>query len=124
MKLARDRHLSDRIRERMPAHENPGDPQPRDPLAALLRRALLLDLEVSDNGSILRIGVVSGAKTFALSGSLAMEAALEELSALAEASSCVLGHNLVRHDLRVLRQNSPRHALLRLPVIDTLVLSP
>jgi len=84
----------------------------------------LLDLEVTDNGRILRIGVVSGSKTFARSGNFAMAGALDELSTLAGAASCVLGHNLVRHDLRVLRETSPGHPLLRLPIIDTLVLSP
>ena len=46
------------------------------------------------------------------------------LRALAADAVCVLGHNLVRHDLRILREQRPGHCLLQLPVVDTLVLSP
>ncbi len=43
---------------------------------------------------------------------------------MVETATCVVGHNLVRHDLRVLSETAAGHPLLRLPVIDTLVLSP
>ena len=48
-------------------------------------------------------------------------ARIEELSAGAD---CLLGHNIVRHDLPVLARRYPALSLLRLPVIDTLELSP
>ncbi len=100
-----------------------GDSQ-RDNLEALLRHALMLDLEVSQHGKILKIGAVLGGETFASAGASPAAASLRELARLAASARCVLGHNLIRHDLAVLRETTPDHPLLRLPVIDTLVLSP
>ncbi|MBU6399765.1 MAG: hypothetical protein KGS61_05555 [Verrucomicrobia bacterium] len=45
---------------------------------------------------------------------------LDALSRLTHAAHCVIGHNLLRHDLRVWRKTVPAHPLLRLPVIDPL----
>ena len=90
-------------------------------------RCLCLDLETAiddvrqlrklagwrpDTGASL---VVKGA---ALASSLAR---LDELGA---GAAFVLGHNVVRHDLPVLRALYPGLALHRLPVVDTLELSP
>lgn len=50
--------------------------------------------------------------------------ALHQLDALSKGASFLLGHNLVDHDLPVVRAAAPELALLRLPVIDTLRLSP
>src|SRR5690554_7532596 len=50
--------------------------------------------------------------------------ALEQLDALAEGASFVLGHNLIAHDLPVLREYMPKMALYALPAVDTLLLSP
>jgi hypothetical protein len=99
-------------------------PPPREPLDALLEHALLLDLEVSHEGKILRIGAALGHHVFDSVGNRSVSQPLETLAQWAANARCVLGHNLVRHDLLVLRERQPRHPLLRLPVIDTLVLSP
>lgn len=96
----------------------------REGLEALVQSALLLDLEVSHQGRIIKIGAAFGAKTLVRSGRSDLAGALDELSGMAASARCIVGHNLVRHDLRVLRETSPRQPLLRLPVIDTLVLSP
>src|ERR1051325_11308020 len=90
----------------------------------LCRSALWLDLEVSQRGRLLKIGAICGECTLALSGSFSLPRALEELSGLAREAQCLLGHNLVRHDLAVLREIAPGHPVLSLPVIDTLILSP
>src|SRR5919109_555342 len=111
----------------MPAHPNSSpaaQAKQQGPLAALLHKALLLDLEVSERGKILKIGCEFGSRTFARAGSFDLADALDSMSALADSAICLLGHNLVRHDLPLLRETAPRHPLLRLPVIDTLVLSP
>ena len=50
--------------------------------------------------------------------------ALGKLEDLGEGADCLLGHNIVAHDLRVLAQHEPDLALFRLPVVDTLQLSP
>ena len=72
---------------------------------ALLDRALLLDLEVSHRGKVLKLGAVLGDSTLAIPGSSSLESIAHPLSKLAAKAQCVLGHNLVRHDLPVLRQH-------------------
>ena len=47
-----------------------------------------------------------------------------KLDALTVGASFLLGHNVVEHDLPLLKRNYPDLALLTLPVIDTLQLSP
>jgi ATP-dependent DNA helicase RecQ len=97
---------------------------PVDGLDALIEHALLLDLEVSPGGKILKLGAVLGPQRLARSGTTPFQAVGGELSRLAAGAACVLGHNLVRHDLPVLRKHAPELPLFQLPVIDTLVLSP
>jgi len=92
--------------------------------STLLARALLLDLEVTPTGRIREWGAVLGDRTLKRSGDAAAVAQDPALRALAADAVCVLGHNLVRHDLRILREQRPGHCLLQLPVVDTLVLSP
>ncbi len=53
-----------------------------------------------------------------------LDAALGQLDQLAEGASFLLGHNLPGHDLPLLEAAAPGLALLRLPAIDTLRLSP
>jgi ATP-dependent DNA helicase RecQ len=102
----------------------PESPGQRDPLAALLRRALVVDLEVSQTGKIFKVGAVLGDATLARAGADAGTRGLGDLERFCREADCAVGHNLVRHDLVVLRHAAPDHPLLRLPVVDTLVLSP
>ncbi len=98
-----------------------------DPASAfqtLLERALLLDLEVSHTGKILKVGAVLGPRLLARSGNNPLKEVCGELERLAAGARCILGHNLIRHDLRILHDQAPGLSLLQLPVIDTLVLSP
>ncbi len=89
-----------------------------------MQRALLLDLEVSHQRNILKLGAVCGDASLARSRGHSLASALDQLSELGANATVVLGHNLVRFDLPILRQAVPRHPLLKLPIIDTLVLSP
>jgi len=93
-------------------------------LELLLKHALLLDLEVSHHGKIHKLGAVLGSLTLARSGTGVSESASSELNSLARGATCLLGHNLIRHDLPVLRERSPQLPIHHLPIIDTLVLSP
>ena len=93
-------------------------------LDALLKRALLLDLEVSHAGKILKVGAVLDNLTLAIPRNYQLASAPRALSDFAASAKCVLGHTLIRHDLPVLRELAPALALHQLPVIDTLVLSP
>lgn len=49
---------------------------------------------------------------------------LAKVDDLVEGADCLLGHNLIQHDLRILRQQASTMALHALPAIDTLRLSP
>ena len=94
-------------------------------------RCLSLDLEVRPKGG--RIHALAGVRSDTEQavaeqrlgrsrGSL--DAALGRLDALASGADCLLGHNLIEFDLPHLRAANPDLELLRLPVIDTLRLSP
>ncbi|MER1976503.1 RecQ family ATP-dependent DNA helicase [Pseudocitrobacter faecalis] len=50
--------------------------------------------------------------------------ALQKLDSLSEGKRFILGHNIIEHDLPILRKYSPYLSLHSLPVIDTLRLSP
>jgi len=93
----------------------------QDTFQALLQRALLLDLEVSHQGKILKLGAVLGGLTLARSGTWSFEEASIAINRLAQGAVCLLGHNLIRHDLPVLKERASQLLILRLPVIDTLV---
>ena len=101
-----------------------GAPPVENLFDTMLERTLLLDLEVSHQGKILKIGAILGGHTFVRSGGFSIGEDRGELFRMAQEARCVLGHNLIRHDLCRLRDIVPEHPLLRLPVIDTLVLSP
>lgn len=94
------------------------------PHDALLARCLMLDLETTQQGGVLKIGAVLGDMQYLRIGQFDLHAALTELDRFAAGAACVVGHNLVRHDLAMLAEKDPNLALLRLPVVDTLFLSP
>src|SRR5467141_2684905 len=91
----------------------------RHGLDALLERALLLDLEVSHQGRILKFGAVLGDLKIARSGSASIETLSEQLTQLADKARCILGHNLIGHDLPILRDHAANLSLHDLPLIDT-----
>ena len=88
-------------------------------------RCLSVDLEVIRNGVIHALGAVradTGERLTHSGGG--MEAALEKLDDLAEGASFILGHNLIAFDLPHLMAAKPDLRLLKLPMVDTLRLSP
>lgn len=89
-----------------------------------LSRHLLLDLETTQQGGVLKIGAALGDRRFERSGRFEIQAAIRELDRFAAEADCVVGHNLILHDLAILGEKNPDAPLLRLPVIDTLFLSP
>jgi len=90
----------------------------------ILDKCLCLDLETTHDGKIFKIGAVYQEKTFEKQGKFDLQAALSELDKFGVEASYVLGHNLLGHDLPLLETVSPKLALLKKPVIDTLYLSP
>lgn len=92
--------------------------------SVLLAESLLLDLETTIEGRLLKIGAISGEQVFERSDISKPGRALAELDQFARGARYLIGHNLFDHDLPTLRSLGPQLGLLQLPVIDTLYLSP
>ena len=91
---------------------------------SILPNFLLLDLETTPQGKVLKIGAVLGARAFLRNGRFDAREAVASLDRFAAHADGVAGHNLLLHDLPVLSEFAPAARLLRLPVADTLFLSP
>jgi ATP-dependent DNA helicase RecQ len=83
---------------------------------------LFLDLETTRNGYISEIGATLGDQQFHAKGGNAKT--LADLADFAGSAGIVVGHNLAAHDLPLLLKARPQHPVLRLPILDTLLLSP
>ena len=90
----------------------------------LLSRSVAIDLEATPEGKLFRVGAVNGYRGFDRSVGRDPRAVLDELADFARGARFLVGHNLLAHDLELIRQLHPRCATLQMPVIDTLVLSP
>ena len=108
------------------AEELPDTPQP--PGGEPYRpRCISLDLEVGrKDGRIRAFGAIRGDtdECFGHSQRQGISEALSRLDDVAEGASFVLGHDVIELDLPHLRSAKPGLRLLKLPVIDTLRLSP
>jgi len=88
-----------------------------------LARGLWLDLETGTE-KLNAVGGFLGEETCAETESAGITAALTRLDELATRADYVAGHNLLEHDLPFLQERYPHLRLLKLPVVDTLLLSP
>jgi hypothetical protein len=79
----------------MNLQSNEGEKSERVSVDSLLQRALLLDLEVSHQGEILKLGALLGSLTLARSGRGSFDGIVKDLDRLAEGADFVLGHNLI-----------------------------
>jgi ATP-dependent DNA helicase RecQ len=92
---------------------------------AFLHDCLLLDIETNENNRIYAVGsVFRGRQLHFSSGNSITKEQLQEIDCLAVEARYVLGHNILAHDLQHLKAFHPGLRLLRMPVIDTLYLSP
>lgn len=92
----------------------------------MLERVLALDLELTRQGRLVALAAIFDDQTLVredLSERTAREA-LDALATFGRRAAFVLGHNLIHHDIPALARLAPRHPLLALPRIDTLLLSP
>jgi ATP-dependent DNA helicase RecQ len=103
---------------------------PPDPpaTAALRPRCVCIDIETPHSGErvvhkLAAFRADSSARVV-LKGSFSAAELVRKLDDPADGAAFVLGYNVRRHDLPVLGQLYPGLALLRLPVVDTLELSP
>ena len=100
------------------------NPEERGNSAEFVESCLLLDLETDQSNRILKIGAKLGARTFVRSGTFDQAQAVADLDRFGQGACCLVGHNLVRHDCRILQEANATLDLHSLPVIDTLFLSP
>ena len=90
-----------------------------------LKGLLSIDLEGKT-----RIGAVGAvhtdeSSTYAWKGDAAgLQYALSNLERFSAGATCLVGHNIIEHDLALLSKHNPNLELNRLPAIDTLYLSP
>ncbi len=93
---------------------------------SFLTRGLALDLETEKEGSrIHRFAAVrcDNGQSFTFTRGK-LSASLAELDHFASGAAYLIGHNIIEHDAKVLAAAKPDLALLRLPMVDTLRLSP
>ena len=90
----------------------------------ILNKSLLLDLETTPSGKILKVGAVCGSEERFLKGKFKQSDVSNVLDELGSAAEFVLGHNILDHDLPILRKQFPELRIHTVPVIDTLFLSP
>ncbi len=84
-----------------------------------------VDLETDRHGKIIAYGAVrSDTGQSQCHNGRNISNALDRLDEFAEGASFILGHNLAKFDLPLLRATRPDLRLLRLPYVDTLRLSP
>jgi ATP-dependent DNA helicase RecQ len=96
--------------------------------SSFLPKCLVIDIETSatDALELRKLGAWrpdTGSKA-SFQGVIREQDLIQRLDALAEGAAFVLGHNVARHDLPVLRQLYPQLRLHKLPIVDTLELSP
>ncbi len=95
----------------------------------MLKNILSFDLEIVPNGEIYHIGAVLNGKNFQRKDIKQLKTMVGDFLKFAEGADYILGHNIAKHDLPVLKSDlfqlgSLQPDFLRLPVIDTLFLSP
>lgn len=96
----------------------------------VLPAVLIIDLEVNpQTQTVFKIGAYrpdrdQGFESRRFSGESGFQTALHEMAHLAEGAQYLMGHNILAHDLPYLQKAAPDLPWLKLPVIDTLRLSP
>ncbi len=94
------------------------------PFDSILDECLLLDLETTPAGKVLKAGMVLKEQSQFLKGRIRLEELGRALDTFSHGAKFLLGHNIIDHDMRILKECLPTSAVHGLPIIDTLYLSP
>ena len=87
-------------------------------------QVLFIDIELDGRDRITELAAVRGSRPAVRCSTPLLPRDVEALDRLASGALLVAGHNALAHDLPILAAQLPQLALLRLPAVDTLVLSP
>ncbi|MEN6441934.1 MAG: RecQ family ATP-dependent DNA helicase [Syntrophobacter sp.] len=90
---------------------------------AFIAKCAVLDLE-ADGDRIFKVGAILGDVVLEKKGIADICPALEQLDRFAGHAEFLLGHNILEHDLPILKKALPALSIQEKPVIDTLYLSP
>ena len=90
-----------------------------------LERSVSIDIEATADAieAVAGLRLLDG-QTYSSRTTGSRSAMLQDLDRLCDGAEFVVGHNVTAHDLPEIGKRAPELALLRLPAIDTLVLSP
>ncbi|MBU3949602.1 MAG: RecQ family ATP-dependent DNA helicase [Proteobacteria bacterium] len=89
-----------------------------------LKECVLIDLEIAGQNRIFHIGAVFGDQTFERKGNFKIETAIKDLDRFCYGAKFLLGHNILAHDLPVVKSFTSDLGFTDLPIVDTLYLSP
>jgi ATP-dependent DNA helicase RecQ len=90
-----------------------------------LERCLLVDIEINEHRIIYSIGALFGEQTFrSPAGKAVGHQTLQALNSFGQAADFVVGHNIISHDMVLLKELAPALEMLGKKTIDTLYLSP
>ncbi|MES9880787.1 MAG: RecQ family ATP-dependent DNA helicase [Sedimenticola sp.] len=89
-----------------------------------LAQVVSIDLEINESGKLYAIGAQFAGREFLRQGRFNKVKALRELDRFTAPAGYLLGHNILHHDLPLLRALVPDLKLFNKPVIDTLYFSP
>ncbi|MGF7178352.1 RecQ family ATP-dependent DNA helicase [Azospirillum doebereinerae] len=113
-------HLFDALSRNRQAGAGPSDAT----LDAWLTTTLFIDVEADRGGNPRVVGAVLGEDMFRWEKGAAGSLAAAGLGNFARKAVRIAGHNILAHDLVILRDALPGLDVWALPVVDTLVLSP
>jgi ATP-dependent DNA helicase RecQ len=82
-----------------------------------MAHTLFLDIEASDDKKSIMIGAIKD-------GTPLRTSSFSEFEKFCEGAEFLIGHNIIDHDLKILEEKGISKPILKIPVIDTLLLSP
>lgn len=93
-------------------------------LKIFLQTCVFIDAEISQQGRLISLGAVWGDRRYGVAEISDAVGRLKKLETFCAGAGFLGGHNVLAHDIPALRRIAPDLTMWRLPVVDTLFLSP